>query len=363
MSQRIRNLMQSDKGTWADQMIELLNTPEEDQFERDDYENHFLFESLIKLIEIDEVPIDAMLVVWAKVLDMGNYEPQHSEKYEGNFSMDDIYKVKSSYGKKIIEHINTLETRGDLYKFAMIHRGLGKYSIELSGDWSPESQKELFALWTDDKTWSNNGITSDKQLQKVLENQIVQTCLLRALHSQPEIDHKVSHVYREWTVQTLIEQSKTVVNYITSLNHLTAKPFISAQKYLQPYGLSIDPLMSYKHRLDIVKFWADHIVVLVMMKDLGETEVLQDAINMLVADNVQEANRLMNEFLKNKDPLGFRGKTPVLAEFLEFCVEHTDIFEQKKISRDALNNFLFGMKEDVKRKLEQPSFWDTIGSQ
>ncbi|KAH9811267.1 hypothetical protein DFH28DRAFT_982732 [Melampsora americana] len=341
--EEIRNLMKLDKGTWEDKIIEILETLEDDKFERDAVQNHVLFESLVKLLEIEQVPIDAMLVVWRKVLEMGDSKSHAFKEFPPlQFWQDDIRKIKSSYGKKIIEHIKKLETERDLNDFAIMHRGLGKYSIKLTGGWSPESQKELFALWNDDKTGSYNGLT---------KNQVVQTYLIRAIHAHPDIDHNVSHVYKDWTVKTLRQQSKTVVNYINSLNHLqvfflirNSKPFISAQQLLHPYGLNIDPPMSDRNHLEIVKFWANYIVIFVMIKDLGETKMLQDGINMLVADNVQEAYRLMNEFLKNRDPLGSQGDVPVMAEFLEFCVENTDIPEQKKISKDALDDFRFAAK-------------------
>ncbi|KAH9819471.1 hypothetical protein DFH28DRAFT_956140 [Melampsora americana] len=338
--EEIRNLMKSDKETWAQRIIEIFDKLEKEESKRNVFEHIVLFESLIQLLEMAQIPIEAMLVVWARVLDLEVVAQDFNGFDHLEFWVKHAQKIKFLFGQKIIERIKTLETGKELNRFSIIHRGLGNQAIEMTGDWSPESQKELFALWTDDKTRSCEGITKDKKLQNVLETQIVQTFLIKAIHAHPSVDDDAGRIYTHWTVATLKEQSNTVVTYINSLNHLTTKPFILAQRFLQPYQMRIDPPMSYTHCLNIVKFWATYVELFVMMKDLEETKPLKDAINTLVADNVQEANKRMNEFLKTIDIPGFNLGKPILAQFLEFCVKNTEIWEQRQISKDALNNYL-----------------------
>ncbi|EGF97774.1 uncharacterized protein MELLADRAFT_69788 [Melampsora larici-populina 98AG31] len=155
-----------------------------------------------------------------------------------------------------------------------------------------------------------------KQLQKVVETQVVQRQYIESVHNLPS-NSIIEKVYRDWIHNKLRSHSATILDYIDSLQDERIE-FQSVEWDVKPYGMNLSPLLDPTKAIKVIQFWARHVHVFLNMKRLGETVELQKTVEKLVMRSFEETSRIMAVFLEEKDGTTFTYERPVLYEFLKY---------------------------------------------
>ncbi|EGG09379.1 uncharacterized protein MELLADRAFT_61038 [Melampsora larici-populina 98AG31] len=336
----IQKLLVSNPKTWAKRMLIIFEEIEAKRDTIDPCKQITLFQILIQMIKIYKLPINFMLVVWAESVKIsevvnifGDNIPQSSLWEDKSLWNNELAKTEACYRDEIIKLTKKLSPGRELLEFVAMQENHAPYGIKLTDDWTPEEQKDLFEFWMTKRIlpfW----ITLDPRLKNILETQFVQTSLIKVLQNFPDCHLKIGCGFKHWAETQLRDQSKTVLQYINSLdggfNCGHSYMFDLVQELYPPYGLKLNQAITSTQRIEIVKFWATHIVIFTRMKSFGETEDLNEAINLLVINNFDETSEIMKTFLENEN--AFDENTSILAQFLASFINITKDKAQEEIS-------------------------------
>ncbi|EGG07024.1 uncharacterized protein MELLADRAFT_62737 [Melampsora larici-populina 98AG31] len=232
---------------------------------------------------------------------------------------------------------------------------IGEYGMRLAGDWPPSVQKNLYALWTLDAVVYVS-LRHKKQLQKVVETQVVQRQYIESVHNLPS-NSIIEKVYRDWIHNKLRSHSATILEYIDSLQDERIE-FRSVEWDVKPYGMNLSPLLDPTKAIKVIQFWARHVHVFLNMKRLGETVELQKTVEKLVMRSFEETSRIMAVFLEEKDGTTFTYERPVLYEFLKYFNAQNHLMNEgiQKVLVEYENKVKCEKFERLNRKLPKSMF-------
>ncbi|EGG02606.1 uncharacterized protein MELLADRAFT_66140 [Melampsora larici-populina 98AG31] len=248
---------------------------------------------------------------------MDNIEYCIRPRIKNQLWYDEMNIALKLYKDKMIQHIGSLDHGKDLRDFESMQETIGEYGMKLAGDWPPSVQKNLYALWTlGARLYVRLG--HKKQLQKVVETQVVQRQYIESVHNLPS-NSSIEKVYRDWIHNKLRSHSATILEYIDSLQDESTKiEFQSVEWDVKPYGMNFNLFSHSTEAIKVIQFWARHVHVFLKMKRLGETVELQKTVEKLVRRSFEETSRIMAVFLEEKDGTTFTYERPVLYEFLKY---------------------------------------------
>ncbi|KAH9811400.1 hypothetical protein DFH28DRAFT_1179670, partial [Melampsora americana] len=225
------------------------------------------------------------------------------------------------------------------------------YGLRLAGDWSAETERDLFSLWVE-KYYTYYSIKSNCLLQQVIETQFVQRTLIESMQNVPNPHSHLGMDFMDWAQATLSSQSQIVVNYIKSLKDKSScHKFLRIQSKIKPYGLDVKIESGGIHwKIQVIEFWATHVLVFLKMKKPGETDSLRIVVEDLVRMDFQDTSTIMKEFLIKAKSHTFAQEKPVLAQFLKYLSRRSKSQVSRNHARYNFNKFSLQMQANAKLK-------------
>ncbi|KAH9821114.1 hypothetical protein DFH28DRAFT_579802 [Melampsora americana] len=288
-----------------------------------------------QFLKLDNIPGDALQVLHHWLLQRCDLSLPAELVHTGQLR-EDLLRALEILNAKYIEYIRNLGDGKPLKDFVKMQRELFN-GIVLTGDWTSQNQKELYEFWISDINGFYYKIQNHRRLQNALETQVLQTKLIEVKHIG-KYTHQLGHSVLNWTRSELIKGSKTVVNYIKSLEFdREISDFIEIQKYIRPYGLNIDKDREMAQILKVIQFWATHVQIFLLINKLEDTKSLQTVIEDFVVKDFDEVSMIMGNFLKTLHTC--TAEDTALAQFLKFYSITTQSTVNKEITKKALDQF------------------------
>lgn len=343
-------LLISEKDTWAkDVEIIFLKIASRETNTNHISELIILFKVLIDIINFFKVPLNAVQEIWGQLHTLHKKIISLSHTISRQVCLVNLDITLRTYAARLISQLGLLEIEKDYDVFCCLKRRFEFHGVKLAGEWSVETERDLFILWMK-KYDTYFSISDNFFLQQVIETQFVQRELIEAIQKVPNPQLHLVTDFMDWVQATLDSHSQLIVRYIKSLkNESDYHKFLKIQSDMTPYGFDVKiDCGETKQKIQVIQFWVTYVLVFSRMNNPGEPDSLRIVVEELVRMNFQETSMIMKEFLIKAKNCIFTQDEPVLAHFLKYLSRRSKSQDLRNHARFNFNKFSLQMRTNAK---------------